>query len=72
MAESNKYSVGDKVRFQFGLRKVVGIVKEDRGPIGLKGRRLYSIVHTPSIGSDIWIELPAIDLELVTENEPAK
>src|SRR5262245_22417245 len=48
MATANQktpsFQVGDRVRFQLGRRKVSGKIVEDRGPIGVGGRRLY-IVH---------------------------
>jgi hypothetical protein len=68
MTKKSKFSVGQTVRFRFGVRKVIGTVKEDRGPIGIKGRRLYSIVFTPESSPEFVIELPAEDLELVSEN----
>jgi hypothetical protein len=50
MAASKKTSntpppvhVGDRVRFQWGFRDVDGVVVEDRGPLGVGGRRLYDI-----------------------------
>jgi hypothetical protein len=39
MTEKADIRVGDLVQFHYGTAKVAGIVKEDRGPIGLKGRR---------------------------------
>jgi hypothetical protein len=33
---------GDLVRFKLGTRSVQGEVKEDRGPIGVRGRHLRS------------------------------
>jgi hypothetical protein len=61
--------VGDKVRFPLGNRAFVGQVREDRGPIGVRGRQLYLVVY--ELGKDNWyaIELPAEELEVV---EPKK
>ncbi len=67
MSEKAKFHVGDRVRFLFGTQKVTGTVKEDRGPIGVKGRRLY-LVHVlmePPSNEILRIELPAEDLEMV-------
>jgi len=57
----------DQVRFRFGTRTIQGEVKEDRGPIGVKGRRLYLVEfsfesqpESPSL-----IELPAEELQSV-------
>ena len=43
MSGKSTIHVGDVVRFHYGALKVVGTVKEDRGPIGARGRRLYDI-----------------------------
>lgn len=58
---------GQSVRFQFGARRVDGIVKEDRGPIGVEGRRLYLVEFgsAPPVDEIERIELPAEDLEPV-------
>ena len=42
-----RFHKGDPVRFRLGIRSVLGVVKEDRGPIGVKGRHLY-LVEFPS------------------------
>jgi hypothetical protein len=34
---------GDWFEFKMGLSQIRGDVQEDRGPIGIKGRRLYLI-----------------------------
>lgn len=62
-----RFRKGDVVRFQFGVRTVQGPIKEDRGPIGIKGRRLYLIEFPidPTTPTFAEIELPAEDLELV-------
>jgi hypothetical protein len=49
-------------------KKIIGTVKEDRGPIGIKGRRLYSIAFTPEAPPEFMIELTAEELELVSDN----
>ncbi len=38
-----KFRVGERVQFGAGGRQVWGTVVEDRGPIGVNGRRLYRI-----------------------------
>lgn len=71
MAEK-RYKKGDLVRFSLGgMRTVQGVIKEDRGPIGMKGRRLYLIVFPFSSDSVelTEIELPAVEFELATETE---
>ena len=64
MAE-RRFRKGDRVRFRLGLRFVQGEVKEDCGPIGIKGRRLYSVEfrQEPEAGCVSLIELPADQLQ---------
>lgn len=65
---SNKsFRVGQYVTFRYGGRSVQGMGKEDRGPIGMKGRVLCLIEFHPETGSlDVsHIELPAEKLEAV-------
>jgi hypothetical protein len=58
--------VGDKVKFRLGGRDAVGQVREDRGPIGVGGRRLY-LFH--ELGRDNWysVEMPAAEIEVVSK-----
>jgi hypothetical protein len=56
---------GDVVRFRFGFRSLQGVVKEDRGPIGIKGRHLYLVEFGPEPQSVSQIELPADELQLI-------
>jgi len=63
MSEPSDIHVGDLVQFHYGRAKVVGVVKEDRGPIGLKGRRLYLIDFSTDPDEASQIELPAELLE---------
>lgn len=64
--------VGDKIRFRIGGRSVVGKVQEDRGPIGLNGRRLYGVRYELGEGNWYATELPADQIEVIEpENEPA-
>jgi hypothetical protein len=62
-----KFRKGDRVRFHFVTRFVEGVVREDRGPIGLNGRRLYRVEFRigPHVESSSHIELPAEELQLV-------
>jgi hypothetical protein len=58
---------GQLVTFKFGSRSVQGVVKEDRGPIGMKGRVLYLIESRPE-GQSPYVshnELPADRLKEV-------
>ena len=58
---------GDQVRFRLGTRSIQGVVKEDRGPIGVNGRRLYLVeFHTgPKSEYLSQIELPPEQLQSV-------
>ena len=60
-----RFHKGDLVRFRFGTRSVQGSVKEDRGPIGIKGRHLYLVEFLPEPQSEslFFVELPAEELE---------
>lgn len=40
---SSQYRVGDRVRLQFGSSLVHGVIVEDRGAIGVGGRRLLRV-----------------------------
>ncbi|MCI0638158.1 MAG: hypothetical protein L0Y72_19570 [Gemmataceae bacterium] len=71
MAEKKHFRVGEVVRFLMGVNKVEGVIKEDRGPIGVGGRRLYSIQFTLDPDFQAVIELPAKDLELVNNTATA-
>jgi hypothetical protein len=66
MPES-QFSKGNLVIFRLGTRSVQGEVKEDRGPIGVKGRRLYLVEFRPEpqAASLSQIELPADQLQSV-------
>lgn len=61
-----RYRVGEKVCFQLGIRTVQGYVKEDRGPIGVKGRHLY-LVEFKRDESPAYVELPAVEMEPVED-----
>jgi hypothetical protein len=60
-----QFHKGDRVRFKLALRSVQGVIKEDRGPIGVKGRRLYLVEFSADPPSPSQVELPADKLEAV-------
>jgi hypothetical protein len=64
-----RFRKGDLVRFRFGLRSVQGVVKEDRGPIGIKGRHLYLVEFRPEPQpvAPSAVELPADELQAVED-----
>jgi hypothetical protein len=63
------FHVGQLVTFKHGTRIRRGVIKEDRGPIGMKGRVLYLIEFHREAGSpDVSrIELPAEQLKEVED-----
>ena len=67
-----RFHQGDRVKFRLGIRSVQGIVKEDRGPIGIKGRRLYRVEFREELQSPSQIELPADRLQPVRGRVTAK
>jgi hypothetical protein len=69
---SGSLRVGDEVRFRLAGRTVVGKIQEDRGPIGVGGRRLYLITYEMGKGNPYSIELPRDEIEGVEpRSEPA-
>jgi hypothetical protein len=53
---------GDLVSFVFGTGPVTGQVIEDRGCLGVGGRRLYGIKFEISPGDPRYIEMPEAEL----------
>ncbi len=64
MAET-RFQIGQPVSFEMGMREVHGIVKEDRGRIGVNGRRLYAVEYPNEAGiaDRSTVELPADQLK---------
>jgi hypothetical protein len=60
-----RFHKGDRVRFRLGTRSVLGRIKEDRGPIGVKGRRLYLVEFRADPLSPSKVELPAEEMKAV-------
>lgn len=60
--------VGDRVRFRFGLRDVEGVIVEDRGNLGVGGRRLYGIKWQMDEWNEGYIELSPDEFQLVAED----
>jgi len=55
-------SIGDVVSFLFGSGSAMGQVVEDRGGLGIGGRRLYGIKFDLNPGDERYIEVPEEDL----------
>lgn len=64
-----KYRVGDQVRLQFGLEYVIGTIVEDRGKLGVGGRRLYGVRFKYDLDNTIYTEVPEEDLTSATTQE---
>lgn len=62
--KNGKYKVGDVVAFHFGSQEVQALVIEDRGRLGVKGRRLYRI-RLERDPEPIEFEMPEDDLKAV-------
>jgi hypothetical protein len=60
------FRVGDWVSFQYGPRRVLGQVVEDRGRLGVRGRRLYRIRLDLDPGEKTDFEMREEDLESAT------
>jgi hypothetical protein len=62
------YGEGDRVRLLWGVTPVEGIIIEDRGNLGVGGRRLYRVrVQLDEITEPIETSWPADDLTLVAK-----
>jgi len=64
-----RFRKGESVKFRLPTRWVLGVVREDRGPIGMHGRHLYLVEFRsePDSEAPALIELPAEQLELVQD-----
>ena len=67
MSKQLGIKVGDQVRFVYGEGPVLGIVKEDRGPIGHKGRRLYLVQFSLESPYVTQTEMPAEEFEVIRD-----
>jgi hypothetical protein len=58
--------VGDRVTFKYGTSRLTGTIVEDRGNIGVGGRRLYTIRFKldRSLAESRTVELSAEDFRL--------
>ena len=64
--------VGDRVAFDMGTYREVGEVTEDRGKIGVGGRRLLRIRTDARDGMDpLWIELPEEEVSVLPRSGSA-
>ena len=64
---SSAFRVGDRVRFPLGRRRITGVITEDRGAIGIRGRHLYQVVVPMDPLGSTTFELPEDEIESVDE-----
>ncbi len=62
---SARFKKGDFVSFLFGNGTVTGRVVEDRGRLGIGGRRLYGIRFEINPGQETYTEMPEEELTAV-------
>jgi hypothetical protein len=60
------FKKGDLVSFIFGNGSVTGQIVEDRGCLGIGGRRLYGIKFEINPGDQAYIEVPEEELTAET------
>lgn len=65
-----RFRVGSWVSYLFGFRRVLGQVVEDRGMLGLQGRRLYSLAIGQDEDEVRTTVVPEDDLEAAPEILP--
>lgn len=58
-----KLRVGDRVSVDFGRRRLTGVIVEDRGAIGARGRRLFRVNIPMDPFEPMMLELPEDELE---------
>ena len=65
--KKSSFRVGDRVRLGYGPRKFTGEIVEDRGAIGVGGRRLFAVSVPDDPFDDTVTEVPEDELEAVTD-----
>ncbi len=60
-----RFKVGDYVSFRYGLRQIWAQVIEDRGAIGVDGRRIHRIRFGDESDEVVAFEVPEVDLDPV-------
>ena len=56
------FKIGDSVSFLFGSGSATGQIVEDRGCLGVAGRRLYGIKFEINPGEERYTEMPEEEL----------
>lgn len=65
-ASTNAIRVGDVVEFQLATSRVQGKVVEDRGPLGIGGRRIFRVEVIFDPDNTLSYELPADELQRIS------
>ena len=65
-----RFHIGDWVKFEYGPKKVSAKIVEDRGLLGIQGRRLYRVQLDEELGEASTFEVPENELE--TELPPVR
>ena len=68
--EPPRFHIGDWVKFDYGPKKVSAMIVEDRGLLGIQGRRLYRVQLDKELGEASTFEVPENELE--TELPPVR
>lgn len=63
-SKKSRLHVGSRVTFMFGVTEVVGTVVEDRGPVGMGGRRLLRVRLEVPAAEPVELEIPAEDVKV--------
>jgi hypothetical protein len=61
------FRVGEHVKVPFGLQKLPAVVVEDRGPIGIRGRRLYQVEIPIDPFEPMRVETSEEDMEAIPQ-----
>src|SRR6516165_2394571 len=61
----SSFHVGDRVRIDFGRRRLTGVIIEDRGAIGAKGRHLFRVQVPMDPFEPMVVELPEDEIEAI-------
>lgn len=62
---STSFQVGDQVQVPLGNRRLPGVITEDRGSIGLRGRHLYQVLVSMDPFEPATFELSEDELESI-------
>jgi hypothetical protein len=68
-SQPGRFRVGSWVTLLYGPRIVLARVIEDRGPLGWRGRRLYTVRLESSDGDPVTLEVPEEHLTAATKDE---